>query len=150
MLIRLLLLFTIVPIVELFILIKLGTVIGAFATILIVLGTGITGALLTRRHGFGIWRKIQERMEQGFFPAEELLDGLLVVIAGVVLITPGIITDVLGFSLLIPTTRQFYKKWLKNRFSGMMQNGRYSASDFFHRSTIRRVNPETGEPEDEL
>jgi UPF0716 protein FxsA len=147
MLIRLLLLFTIIPLIELFILIKIGTVIGALWTILIVVGTGVTGALLARHHGFGVWRRIQERMQQGLFPADELLDGLLILIAGVVLITPGIITDVLGFTLLIPFTRQLYKRWLKKRFTGMMDRGSYRASDFFHNRTIHRAGPDEGNSE---
>lgn len=145
MLLRLLLLFTLVPLIELFILIKIGTLIGALATVAIVVGTGTAGALLARRYGFGIWRDIQTRMEQGVFPAEEMLDGLLILIAGVVLITPGIITDILGFTLLIPFTRALYKQWLKSRFQGMMDTGDYRASNIFHRRTIHRANPEDDE-----
>ena len=73
---RLLLLFTLIPLAELYLLIKIGTLIGVLPTILIVLGTGVLGAYLARQQGFQVWHRIQTEMQMGRFPAEEMLDGL--------------------------------------------------------------------------
>jgi UPF0716 protein FxsA len=143
MLIRLIFLFTLIPLVELFLLIKIGTVIGALATIAIVIATGVLGAVLTRRQGIGIWQSIRMEMERGVIPAEKMMDGLLILIAGFVLITPGIITDLFGFSLLFPITRELYKNWLKKRFTSMMERKNYQFSDMFYGPGMKRVNPES-------
>jgi UPF0716 protein FxsA len=142
---RLLLLFTVVPLAELFILIQLGTAIGALPTIAIVIVTGIVGASLARREGFGIWRKIQGQMQEGMFPADVLLDGLLVLVAGALLVTPGIITDVVGFMALIPATRRLFKGLLKRQLQRMMERGQVRFTGHFRTQHMRRVDPETGE-----
>ena len=116
---RLILLFTIVPIVELYLLIQLGQAIGALATIGIVLVTGVVGAFLARREGFAIWTKIQEQLAQGLFPADKMIDGLMVFGAGVVLVTPGLITDVIGLLFLFPPTRRPIRNWIAKRLKGM-------------------------------
>lgn len=143
MLIRLIFIFTIIPLVELFLLIKIGTVIGALATVAIVIVTGVVGAALTRKQGIGIWRNIRIEMERGVIPAEKMMDGLLILIAGFVLITPGIITDLFGFSLLIPGTRRLYKNWLKKRLKTMMERQNYRFSGMFYEPGMKRVNPES-------
>jgi UPF0716 protein FxsA len=149
MFLRLLLLFTVVPLVELFILIQVGTAIGALPTIGIVIVTGMVGAALARREGFGIWRKIQEQMQQGMFPADVLLDGLLVLVAGALLVTPGIITDVLGFMALIPVTRRLFKGLLKRQLERMMARGQVRFTGHFRAQHMRRVDPETGQWSDQ-
>jgi UPF0716 protein FxsA len=116
---RLILLFTIVPIIELYLLIQLGQAIGALATIGIVLVTGVVGAFLARREGFAIWTKIQEQLAQGLFPADKMIDGLMVFGAGVVLVTPGLITDVIGLLFLFPPTRRPIRNWIAKRLKGM-------------------------------
>lgn len=120
---KLLGLFTVVPLVELFILIKIGGLIGAGPTVLIVLVTGIAGAFLARQQGARVWRHIQTEMEAGLLPADPLIDGLLLLVAGAVLITPGILTDLLGFVLLVPPTRAPIRRWVKNRLRRMMERG---------------------------
>jgi UPF0716 protein FxsA len=127
---RLILLFTLVPLVELFLLIKIGTVIGALPTVLIVVGTGVLGAYLARQQGFQVWSRIQREMELGMFPAEDLLDGLLIFGAGVVLLTPGVITDVLGILILIPVTRHYIREWIKRRLQRMMDGGNITFNGF--------------------
>lgn len=127
---RLILLFTLVPLVELFLLIKIGTVIGALPTVLIVVGTGVLGAYLARQQGFQVWNRIQREMELGMFPAEDLLDGLLIFGAGVVLLTPGVITDVLGILILIPVTRHYIREWIKRRLQRMMDGGNITFNGF--------------------
>jgi UPF0716 protein FxsA len=115
MFLRLLLLFTLVPLLELFILVKLGSVIGVGATVLIVIATGVLGASLARWQGLGVLRRLTQDLERGRLPADALLDGLLIFIAGAVLLTPGLITDVLGFLLLLPAGRAVVKKTVAAR-----------------------------------
>ena len=127
---RLILLFTLVPLVELFLLIKIGTIIGALPTVLIVVGTGVLGAYLARQQGFMVWSRIQREMELGMFPAEDMLDGLLIFGAGVVLLTPGVITDVIGILILIPFTRFYIREWIKRRLQIMMDRGNIHFNGF--------------------
>ena len=128
---RLLPFFTLLPLVELFLLIRIGAAFGAVTTILIVLLTGILGTFLARQQGFQVWLRVQQSMQRSVFPADELVDGLLIFVAGLVLITPGVLTDALGFLLLIPPTRRFFRRWLMNRFSGMIQHGNSTMSGIF-------------------
>ena len=115
MLLKLFLAFTLIPLVEIYLLIKLGQNFGAITSILLVIFTGILGAYLARMEGLRTLFRIQETMREGRMPGEELLDALLIAIAGLVLITPGFITDVAGFLLLFPFTRMLAKNWLKER-----------------------------------
>ena len=117
MFLRLLLLFTIVPLVELFLLVKLGTVIGIGATVLIVICTGVLGAWLARWQGLGVLRRLTEDVNEGRLPADALIDGLLILIAGAVLLTPGLITDALGFLLLVPQGRAVVRKTIAARLA---------------------------------
>jgi UPF0716 protein FxsA len=105
MFVRLLLLFTVVPIVELLVLIELGRHVGLGPTLALVLATGVLGAALARWQGLATLRRVQAEMEAGRLPTGPLVDGLLILIAGAVLLTPGLLTDVLGFALLVPATR---------------------------------------------
>ena len=113
MLIKLILLFTIVPFIELTLLIEIGSHIGTLNTIMIVIITGIIGAFMARIAGFTVLMKIQENLREGIFPKDELFDGVLILISGAFLITPGLLTDALGFFLLIPFGRLVVKRWLK-------------------------------------
>ena len=115
MLLKLFLAFTLIPLVEIYLLIKLGQNFGAITSILLVIFTGILGAYLARMEGLRTLFRIQETMGEGRMPGEELLDALLIAIAGLVLITPGFITDVVGFLLLFPFTRMLAKNRLKER-----------------------------------
>ena len=120
MFIRLLAVFTVIPLIELIILVKVGSYIGLWPTILIVVLTGIVGASLARYQGFIIINKIRSDVSSGRVPARELIDGLLVLIGGIVLLTPGFITDICGFFLLIPFTRNFIKGFVRSRFERMV------------------------------
>ena len=115
MLLKLFLAFTLIPLVEIYLLIKLGQNFGAITSLLLVIFTGILGAYLARMEGLRTLFRIQETMREGRMPGEELLDALLIAIAGLVLITPGFITDVAGFLLLFPFTRMLAKNCLKER-----------------------------------
>ena len=123
MLLKLFLAFTIIPVVELYLLIKIGSIIGAIPTILIVIGTGFLGAYLARVQGLKTMWKVRDNLSQGIMPAEELLDALLIVVAGVVLLTPGFLTDFLGFSLLIPASRNLIKRWLRKQLERLYFQG---------------------------
>lgn len=114
MLLRLTLLFVLLPLVELAILVYLGTVIGALYTILIVVLTGILGAVLTRSQGLAILSKIRSNIQRGILPARELFDGALILIGGLLLLTPGIITDILGLAVMIPQTRRIIGELIRS------------------------------------
>jgi UPF0716 protein FxsA len=107
------LLFIVIPVLEFAVLIEIGRRIGTIYTILLVFGAGIAGAILARMEGLRIIVKIQENLRAGIMPTEELLDGLLVLIAGVLLITPGFLSDIGGLVLLFPPTRLPIKLFLR-------------------------------------
>ena len=128
---RLILVFTIVPLAELYILIKIGSHIGGFNTLLLVLMTTVLGALLARLQGLRTLRQIQLSLSQGQIPAEELIDGVLILFGGILLVIPGVLTDLFALVLLLPFTRTYFKRWLRRRFDRMMasRNVRLRASD---------------------
>lgn len=121
MFIKLLIIFIFLPLAELFVLLKVGDQIGALSTILLIISTGVAGAWLARSQGFILFQRIQREMNEGRMPAEELLDGMMIFMGGMVLLTPGFITDLMGFTFLVPQTRNWIKrhlrKWLENRVS---------------------------------
>jgi len=120
---RLLLLFTLVPLVELYLLIRIGGLIGAGPTILLVLGTGAVGAWLARREGLRSWIAVQRELASGRLPANELLHGLLVVVSGVLLVTPGIFTDAFGLLMLIRPVRTGMIRRVQRRLASRIQAG---------------------------
>ena len=113
---KLLLAFTIVPVVEIALFIEIGSRIGTFPTLLIIVGTAIVGAALVHHEGLKTWWRIQEKLLSGRMPEEELFDGVLILCAGALLLAPGFFTDVLGVFLLIPLTRRMVKQWLRRHF----------------------------------
>lgn len=117
MFVRLLLLFTLVPAVELILLIQLGRHVGFWPTAALVLGTGVVGAWLARREGLKVFRAVSTEMAEGRMPTDHLLDGLLILVAGAVLLTPGLLTDAAGFVLLAPPGRRLIRKALSNAIS---------------------------------
>ncbi len=119
---KLFLLFVLVPAAEIYLLVKIGSVIGPFATILLVILTALAGAHLARLQGMSTMLRIRENLDQGFTPAEELLDGVLIFLAGMVLLTPGFLTDIAGLLILLPTTRNMFKRWLRKKFDEWRQN----------------------------
>ncbi len=116
MLLHLLLLFTLVPIAEIFVLIRISEVIEVGPTIALIIFTGVVGAALARREGLRTLLKIQESMSKGVMPTTELVEGMMIFAAGAMLVTPGVLTDALGFSLLIPPIRVFMRKRLSDYF----------------------------------
>ena len=128
MFVRLLILFTVVPLIELALLIKLGNLIGLWPTIFIVIATGVLGAALARNQGTRTVGAIRAELAQGRAPTESLINGLLILVGGVVLLTPGLLTDLLGFSLLIPFTRNWFKKELRGRLRKYAERNSASAT----------------------
>jgi UPF0716 protein FxsA len=112
---KLLLLFTVVPVVELYLLITLGQHMGAEATIALVLGTGFLGAWLAKREGARVLRSWQGSMAKGEIPKEGVVSSVLVLLGGVLLVTPGVITDVTGLVLLVPWTRRLVANAVRKR-----------------------------------
>ncbi len=120
---KLFLLFTLVPLTELYILLEIGSYLGALNTILLIIFTGILGAYLARMEGIRTVQQISQNLATGVVPAEEMVDAVLIFVAGVLLVTPGVITDAAGFLLLIPYTRTIFKRWLRKRFDRMVSSG---------------------------
>ena len=112
---KLFLAFTIIPIIEIYLLIEIGSIFGALTAITLVILTGFLGAFMARMQGLQTLFRIQESLREGRMPSGELLDALLIVIAGLVLLTPGFLTDSAGFLLLIPTTRNSIISWLRRQ-----------------------------------
>jgi len=131
MLLKLFLCFTLIPVIELYLLIKVGTVIGGLNTILLVILTGFAGAWLARMEGMNTMFKVRQSLNQGIMPAEELMDALIILIAGLVLITPGLMTDCFGLLLLWPLTRNRFKRFLRRKFDEMNARGEIHI-DRFH------------------
>jgi UPF0716 protein FxsA len=121
MLFRLFAIFAIVPVLELYLIIRVGRVCGAWPTVLLLLATAAAGSWLARHQGVAVLRRIQEEMGQGRLPAAELLDGALILLGGVLLLFPGFLSDLLGISLLLPPTRRLWKgvlgEWLRRRLA---------------------------------
>ena len=123
MFLKLFLAFTLVPFVEIYLLIKIGAQVGAFNTILIVILTGLLGASLARLEGIKTMTKVRDSLNRGDLPAEEMLDAMLIFAAGIVLLTPGFITDLTGLALLVPQARFWFKRWLRKKFDEWIERG---------------------------
>ncbi len=121
MFLKLFLAFTLVPFIEIYLLIKIGAQVGAFNTILIVILTGLLGASLARLEGIKTMTKVRDSLNRGDLPAEEMLDAMLIFVAGVVLLTPGFITDLTGLALLVPKARYWFKRWLRKKFDEWLE-----------------------------
>ena len=122
MLLKLFLAFTLIPIIELYLLIEVGTIIGALNTVILVIVTGFAGAWLARLQGMQTMIRVRSSLQQGIMPAEELMDALLIFMAGIVLLTPGFVTDAAGLLLLIPETRNYFKRFLRHKFDHWIEN----------------------------
>ena len=119
---KFILLFIIVPIIELFLLIEVGKYLGTLNTVLLVVITGIIGGTLAKFEGLRVWRQLQDDLINLKMPTDSMIDGVLVLIGGVMLITPGILTDLFGLFLIIPLTRLPARIYLKKRFAGKTKN----------------------------
>lgn len=109
---KLFLLFLTIPVIEIYLLIKVGHLIGGLPTVAILLAVSFLGAWLVRSQGFRIISQVRGELAQGRLPAAQLLDGALVLVGGLLLTTPGFFTDFIGIFFLIPATRRLIKLWL--------------------------------------
>ena len=127
---RILALFLIMPVVELALLVQVDKLIGFWPTIGVIVATGVAGSFLARREGLSVWRRLNERLNQGGLPGNELLDGVIILVAGALLITPGVLTDVVGFLGLIPLTRRGIRKLVQKRIKRSMREGKVTFVGF--------------------
>jgi len=118
MITRLFLLFSIMSLAEIFVLIKVGSVLGAFTTVTLIMVTALVGATLVRTQGLQTAFTARSRMAKGEVPAQQMIEGLMLVISGVLLITPGFITDSLGILMLVPS----FRAAVANKFLSSMGN----------------------------
>ena len=116
------LMFVAVPILEMIILIKVGGLIGAIPTIAMVVLTATVGIWLLKLEGLATLRRVQEKMATGQLPETELLEGIMLIVGGALLLTPGFVTDAFGFVCLIPVLRRPFASWMINRVF-TMKNG---------------------------
>jgi UPF0716 protein FxsA len=120
---RFLFLFILIPLLELYILFKISGYLGAFQTVALVVFTALLGLVLARFEGLKTLQQISQSLSQGIVPAEEMVDGVLIFVGGILLITPGVVTDLFALVLLIPYTRTIFKRWLRRRFDRMVAAG---------------------------
>ena len=109
-LVLLVIVFIVVPLAELYVILKVGDEIGWLWTLLLLAADSVLGSMLLRSQGRAVWRRFQETLSRGGMPHREVLDGVLVIFGGAFLITPGFITDIIGFLLLIPPTRALIRR----------------------------------------
>ena len=129
---RLLVLFIVVPLIELSLLIELGKVIGFWPTIAIICITGLIGSTLAKQQGLSVWTQFNTRMQKGELPGTELIDGLIILVSAAFLLTPGILTDVVGFMGLIPVTRGLFRKVTRKYIDAAKTSGsiRFNTTNF--------------------
>jgi UPF0716 protein FxsA len=120
---RLALLFVVVPLLELALLIQMGQLVGFWPTIALVVFTGVTGAWLTRMEGLRTMWRLREDLENGRVPGQAIMDGMAVLAGGALLLTPGVLTDVLGFGLLFPRSRRAIQRRVMSRLERRIQEG---------------------------
>ena len=150
---RLLVLFVVVPAVELALLIEVGSRFGTLATLTLIVATGVVGAALARSQGLSALRRIQRDLAEERVPAGSLVDGAIILVAGALLMTPGILTDVFGFLCLLPGFRDLIKRVLWRRFESAVLEQRIRVSiysDGFdrHSGPGPTIDVEPGVPSD--
>jgi UPF0716 protein FxsA len=122
-LLALLALFIVVPLAELYVILKVGDAIGVLPTIALLAADSVLGSMLLRAQGRAVWRRFNEAISAGRMPHREVMDGVLVIFGGAFLITPGFITDVVGLVLLVPPTRALVRRWLARRLGRRVSVG---------------------------
>jgi UPF0716 protein FxsA len=112
-------------VVELALLIKIGTFIGIFNTVILIIVTALVGAYMVKMEGLNVLYRFRENIVRGILPSEEFFDGILILIAGALLITPGILTDFMGFLFVFPPSRGIIKFWIKNYIKRRIESGNF-------------------------
>jgi UPF0716 protein FxsA len=144
-------LFIVVPIVEIYVIIQIGSLIGVLPTIALLIADALLGSLLLRHQGRGAWRRFNEALAQRRFPGREVADGLLIAIGGTLLLTPGFVTDIAGLVLLIPPTRALVRRLMRGYASRrFVIVGAPASAETAHRrnydyeATAEEVPPDVG------
>jgi UPF0716 protein FxsA len=144
-LLLLLLVFIVVPLAELYLILRIGDSIGWLWTLLLLAADSIIGSLLLRSQGRAVWRRFNRELERGRMPHREVIDGVLVIFGGAFLITPGFITDVIGLLLLIPPTRAVFRRLvvrrLGRRFATSVAGPRTAPRDYDVEGTASDYEP---------
>jgi len=109
----LILLFIVVPVAELYVIIKVGELIGVWPTLILLLADALLGSWLLKHEGRGAWRRFNQALAERRFPGREVADGALIIVGGTLLLTPGFLTDIVGVFLLLPPTRAISRRLLK-------------------------------------
>lgn len=125
-------LFILVPLIEIYLIIKVGSHIGALNTVLLIIITAVIGVALLRIQGLSTMMRFQQQLQQGELPATTMLEGMMLFMAGALLLTPGFFTDSIGFLLLLPPVRKAIALWLLERSGWIMQMG----------GTVHRQHPD--------
>lgn len=120
---RLFVLFVLVPVIELALLIQIGRVVGLLPTVGLVLLTGAVGAWLARAEGLRVFFNFQNELQTGRLPGQAVFDGLCILVGGALLLTPGVLTDLVGFALLLPPTRRWIQRRMRRSLERRMQDG---------------------------
>ena len=116
----LIVLFVTVPILELFVILQIGDLLGVWPTIALLIADSVLGSLLLRSQGRAAWRRFTVATSSGRVPHREVLDGALIIFGGALLLTPGFVTDTVGLLFLLPPTRAVFRGLLVRRFAGRM------------------------------
>jgi UPF0716 protein FxsA len=115
--------FVIMPLLELTVLFEVHDYLGTWPTIGLIIATGFAGAILAKLQGTMVLRRIRQDLAEGRMPAPRLIDGVMILVAGVLLITPGLITDTIGFLLLVPPVRLAIRAWLRRKIEQKLKEG---------------------------
>lgn len=118
MLIYLVVIFLVIPLIEVTLFVAIGSQIGIAATLLLCIGSAVLGAAIVRQQGLDTLARLQDRLRRGEMPTTDLAEGAAILAAGILLITPGFFTDAIGFVLLIPPARRQIIAWLGRRIAG--------------------------------
>jgi UPF0716 protein FxsA len=143
MLIRLFAAFIIVPLVELYLLLQLASITNVATTFMVVVVTGVIGSLLARREGVMAWFRFQSALSEGRMPSREIQDGLMIVFAAALLLTPGLLTDALGFTLLVPAGRELVRRLVLRRYLQKFKV-QVTTSAGFQTETLHREDRSSG------
>jgi UPF0716 protein FxsA len=123
MLIQFGLILLLTPLLELFLLLQVGRYLGVWPTVALVFITGIVGVFLAQSQGLSLLSRLQSRLIKGELPTDDLYEGLFILLGGILLLTPGLITDTLGFLLLLPASRMRVKGWLEKKLRQCLDQG---------------------------
>ncbi|MDQ0061198.1 FxsA family protein [Paenibacillus harenae] len=122
--------FVVIPIVELWGILQIGDLIGGWTTFLVLILMGLVGSYLARAEGRKVWAEAQRQMQAGQIPGQTMLDGICVLVGGLLLLMPGFFSDIVGITLLFPLTRPFYRMYMLGWIEKRMRSGNFKIGRF--------------------